>query len=58
MRSLRRKVEDFVAGTIFRLIDYPASICPLTKRKKDNPEIASVSRFHLWDGNWPMRTRN
>ncbi|MFG0254354.1 MAG: amino acid--tRNA ligase-related protein, partial [Rhodopirellula sp. JB053] len=27
-------------------IDYPASICPLTKRKQDNPEIAE--RFELF----------
>jgi lysyl-tRNA synthetase class 2 len=28
------------------VIDYPASICPLTKRKKDNPEVAE--RFELF----------
>ena len=28
------------------MIDYPASICPLTKRKVDNPEIAE--RFELF----------
>ena len=28
------------------VIDYPASICPLTKRKKDNPKIAE--RFELF----------
>ena len=28
------------------MIDYPASICPLTKRKRDNPEIAE--RFELF----------
>ena len=26
--------------------DYPASICPLTKRKRDNPEVAE--RFELF----------
>ncbi|TWU55818.1 lysine--tRNA ligase [Rubripirellula reticaptiva] len=38
-------VEDSLEGPIF-VIDYPASICPLTKRKKDNPEIAE--RFELF----------
>jgi len=39
------KVEDSLVGPVF-VIDYPASICPLTKRKKDNPEIAE--RFELF----------
>ncbi|TWT67155.1 lysine--tRNA ligase [Allorhodopirellula solitaria] len=39
------KVEDSLDGPIF-VIDYPASICPLTKRKRDNPEIAE--RFELF----------
>ena len=39
------KVEDTLTGPIF-VIDYPASICPLTKRKRDNPEIAE--RFELF----------
>ena len=39
------KVEDSLHGPIF-VIDYPASICPLTKRKKDKPEIAE--RFELF----------
>ncbi len=39
------KVEDTLHGPIF-VIDYPASICPLTKRKKDNPAIAE--RFELF----------
>ncbi|EMI52345.1 lysine--tRNA ligase [Rhodopirellula sallentina] len=39
------KVEDSLKGPIF-VIDYPASICPLTKRKQDNPEIAE--RFELF----------
>ena len=38
-------VEDKLVGPIF-VIDYPASICPLTKRKKDQPEIAE--RFELF----------
>ncbi|TWT88534.1 Lysine--tRNA ligase [Pseudobythopirellula maris] len=39
------KVEDALVGPIF-VIDYPASICPLTKRKKDNQAIAE--RFELF----------
>lgn len=38
-------VEDNLEGPIF-CIDYPASICPLTKRKQDNPAIAE--RFELF----------
>jgi lysyl-tRNA synthetase class 2 len=38
-------VEDALASPIF-VIDYPASICPLTKRKRDNPAIAE--RFELF----------
>jgi lysyl-tRNA synthetase, class II len=37
-------VEKTLAGPIF-VIDYPASICPLTKRKSDNPAVAE--RFEL-----------
>ena len=39
------KVEDALEGPVF-VIDYPASICPLTKRKRDNPAIAE--RFELF----------
>ena len=39
------KVEDALVGPVF-VMDYPASICPLTKRKKDNPAIAE--RFELF----------
>ncbi len=39
------KVEDVLEGPLF-VIDYPASICPLTKRKADRPEIAE--RFELF----------
>ena len=39
------KVEDTLEGPVF-VMDYPASICPLTKRKKGNPEIAE--RFELF----------
>ncbi|GAA4429703.1 hypothetical protein GCM10023155_21500 [Bremerella cremea] len=38
-------VEDKLVGPIF-VIDYPASICPLTKRKTGEPEIAE--RFELF----------
>lgn len=37
-------VEDRLEGPIF-VTDYPASICPLTKRKADNPNLAE--RFEL-----------
>jgi lysyl-tRNA synthetase class 2 len=39
------KVEDQLTGPIF-VLDYPASICPLTKRKRGNPEVAE--RFELF----------
>ncbi|MEZ6079490.1 MAG: lysine--tRNA ligase [Pirellulaceae bacterium] len=39
------KVEEALVGPIF-VIDYPASICPLTKRKTSNPEVAE--RFELF----------
>ena len=39
------KVEDGLMGPMF-VIDYPASICPLTKRKSSNPEVAE--RFELF----------
>lgn len=39
------RVEDRLNGPIF-VIDYPASICPLTKRKRDNPAMAE--RFELF----------
>ena len=38
-------VEKHLTGPLF-VIDYPASICPLTKRKRDNPGIAE--RFELF----------
>jgi lysyl-tRNA synthetase, class II len=40
-----QQVEDALRGPVF-VIDYPASICPLTKRKRDNPQIAE--RFELF----------
>jgi lysyl-tRNA synthetase class 2 len=39
------KVEDALVGPIF-VIDYPASICPLTKRKRTNSAVAE--RFELF----------
>jgi lysyl-tRNA synthetase class 2 len=39
------KVEDSLKGPIF-VTDYPASVCPLTKRKRDNPAVAE--RFELF----------
>ncbi|HEY2759360.1 MAG TPA: amino acid--tRNA ligase-related protein, partial [Pirellulales bacterium] len=39
------RVEDQLVGPIF-VVDYPASICPLTKRKRDNPAVAE--RFELF----------
>ncbi len=38
-------VEDSLEGPVF-VIDYPASICPLTKRKQNDPTIAE--RFELY----------
>jgi lysyl-tRNA synthetase class 2 len=38
-------VEDTLAGPVF-VIDYPAAICPLTKRKAGAPHIAE--RFELY----------
>lgn len=40
-----RDVADRLRGPIF-VLDYPASICPLTKRKAGRPEIAE--RFELF----------
>lgn len=39
------KVEHKLAGPVF-VHDYPAALCPLTKRKRDNPAIAE--RFELY----------
>jgi lysyl-tRNA synthetase class 2 len=38
-------VEDHLVGPIF-VIDYPAALCPLTKRKTSNPAVAE--RFELF----------
>jgi lysyl-tRNA synthetase class 2 len=39
------KVEDALVGPIF-VMDYPSSICPLTKRKQSDPRVAE--RFELF----------
>jgi lysyl-tRNA synthetase, class II len=39
------KVEDHLKGPIF-VIDYPAALCPLTKRKTSDPSVAE--RFELF----------
>jgi lysyl-tRNA synthetase class 2 len=39
------KVEDKLDGPVF-VTDYPASICPLTKRKRTDPSVAE--RFELF----------
>jgi lysyl-tRNA synthetase class 2 len=39
------RVENRLVGPVF-VTDYPSSICPLTKRKRDNPGIAE--RFELF----------
>ncbi len=46
-------VEDNLVNPTF-VIDYPAAICPLTKRSKENPEYAE--RFELFVGT--METAN
>jgi lysyl-tRNA synthetase class 2 len=38
-------VEEKLSGPVF-VHDYPAALCPLTKRKRDNPRIAE--RFELY----------
>lgn len=40
-----RTVEDHLQGPVF-VIDYPASLCPLTKRSSSDPSIAE--RFELY----------
>jgi lysyl-tRNA synthetase class 2 len=39
------KVEDKLTGPVF-VYDYPATLCPLTKRKRGNPTLAE--RFELY----------
>jgi len=38
-------VEETLSGPVF-VLDYPASVCPLTKRKAGNPQVAE--RFELY----------
>lgn len=38
-------VEEHLQGPVF-VIDYPASLCPLTRRKRDQPDVAE--RFELF----------
>lgn len=38
-------VEEKLSGPVF-VYDYPAALCPLTKRKRDNPALAE--RFELY----------
>jgi lysyl-tRNA synthetase class 2 len=38
-------VEEALVGPVF-VYDYPASLCPLTRRKRDNPALAE--RFELY----------
>jgi lysyl-tRNA synthetase class 2 len=40
-----QEVEHRLVGPVF-VHDYPASLCPLTRRKRDNPAIAE--RFELF----------
>ncbi len=40
------RVEETLAGPVF-VIDYPAAICPLTKRKPDNPQIAESFELYV-----------
>jgi lysyl-tRNA synthetase class 2 len=39
------RVEKALSGPVF-VYDYPASLCPLTKRRRDNPSLAE--RFELY----------
>src|SRR5262249_26976883 len=39
------KVEQHLAGPVF-VYDYPAALCPLTKRRRDNSALAE--RFELY----------
>jgi lysyl-tRNA synthetase class 2 len=40
-----KHVEDHLPGPVF-VYDYPAALCPLTKRKRGQPEVAE--RFELY----------
>jgi lysyl-tRNA synthetase class 2 len=45
------RVEDQLAGPVF-VYDYPATLCPLTKRRRDNPALAE--RFELYFQGWEL----
>ncbi|NLW50517.1 MAG: lysine--tRNA ligase [Candidatus Brocadiaceae bacterium] len=44
MQILDKCVEDRLAGPVF-VVDYPKTVCPLTKARPDDPELAE--RFEL-----------
>ncbi len=44
LQVLDKCVEDQLVGPVF-IVDYPKSVCPLTKAKPDDPELAE--RFEL-----------
>jgi lysyl-tRNA synthetase class 2 len=46
-----QKVEDKLVGPVF-VYDYPAALCPLTKRKKGEPNVAE--RFELYIANMEL----
>ena len=48
-------VEDRLTGPIF-VIDYPAAICPLTKRKASNPAVAERFELFVEAWSWPTPT--
>ena len=48
-------VEDALVGPIF-VIDYPAAICPLTKRKARNPAWPNGSSCSSTAWSWPTPT--
>ena len=48
-------VEDALAGPVF-VIDYPAAICPLTKRKASDPASPSGSSCSSGGSSWPTPT--
>jgi lysyl-tRNA synthetase class 2 len=45
------RVEDNLTGPVF-IYDYPAGLCPLTKRKQGNPQLAE--RFELYIQNMEL----
>ncbi len=49
------QVEDALAGPVF-VLDYPASICPLTKRKATIRRLPSGSSCSSKAWKWPTPT--